>query len=261
MAVASALGENRPNRPARQIHADAGPRPSASRTRPVETSRKGEILAEVRRRIVRSSPNLGDTTTGRPFDTRIQIPYGEAGTAATIKEMSRQAVLGSRDPLIRLLAYELMEGVKGRDHESVAKRFFYWLQDRGSGEKSGLKFINDPYRTEQVRAPWWAIFIEGAGDCNSGFSTSLAALLMAVGIPCFFRTVAADSSRPDSFSHVYTVALVRGREMPLDASVSFSSPGSEPTEITRKKDWRIHVFDEDDAGRGGLMGWLRRLAA
>lgn len=195
----------------------------------------------------------------RPFDTRIQIPYGDAGTAATIKEMARQAVLGSRDPIIRLIARDLSEGIPGRNHDAIARRFFYWLQDRGSGEKSGLKFINDPYRTEQVRAPWWAILIEGAGDCNSGFSTSIAALLMAVGIPCFFRTVAADAGRPDSFSHVYTVALVRGRELPLDASVSFSSPGSEPTEVYRKKDWRIHVFDEDDAG--GFMGWLRRLAA
>lgn len=174
--------------------------------------------------------------------------------------MARQAVLGSRDPVIRLLAKELIDGIPGRDHGAVARRFFYWLQDGGSGERSGLKFLNDPYRTEQVRAPWWAIFVEGSGDCNSGFATSIAALLMSVGIPCFFRTVAADSSRPRSFSHVYTVALVRGRELPLDASVSFSSPGSEPTEISRKKDWHIHVFDEDDTG-GGLMGWLRRLAA
>lgn len=256
-AINSALGAVQPNRPVR--------RPSTSTrvagSSPVTTSRE-DTLVGVRRKLYEVSTGLG-SLSGRPFDTRIQIPHGEAGTAATIKEMSRQAVLGSRDPIIRLLAYELIDGIRGRDHEAVAKRFFYWLQDHGSGEKSGLKFINDPYRTEQVRAPWWAIFIEGAGDCNSGFSTSLAALLMSVGIPCFFRTVAADSSRPDSFSHVYTVALVRGRELPLDASVSFSSPGSEPSEITRKKDWRINVFDEDDrnSSGGGFMGWLRRLAA
>jgi hypothetical protein len=174
--------------------------------------------------------------------------------------MSQQAVYGSRDPLVRLLTYEVIRGVPGRDHEAVAKRLFYWLQDLGSGEQSGLKFLNDPFRTEQVRAAWWALFVEGAGDCNSGFSTSLAAMLMSVGIPCFFRTVAADSSRPGSFSHVYTVAVVRGRELPLDASVSFSRPGSEPTEITLKKDWSIDFFDEDDLGRSGLArlgDWLR----
>ena len=237
---------------------------------PYVGSREAAVLSDIRRKLfgiaARPVGNVGlagENAGGlpaRPFDTRIQIPYGDDGTAATIREMSRQAVLGSRDPIVRLLAKEIIEGIPGRDHAAVARRFFYWLQDGGSGEKSGLKFINDPFRTEQVRAPWWAILVEGAGDCNSGFSTSLAALLMSVGIPCVFRTVAADSGRPESFSHVYTVALIRGREMPLDASVSFSSPGSEPTEISRKKDWKIQVFDENDGG-GSFMGWLRKLAA
>ncbi len=207
---------------------------------------------------------LGDTNTivnsGRPFDTRLRIPNGVKGTEATIKEMGRLAVKGSRDPIIRLTAYELLSGVRGRDHRAAAERFFYWLQDHGSGEKSGLKFINDPHRTEQVRAPWWAIWIEGAGDCNSGFATSIAALLLSVGIPCFFRTVAADASRPNSFSHVYTVAIVRGQELALDASVEFSRPGSEPTHITRMKDWEIDIHTEHD-GSDGFLGWLRRLAA
>lgn len=209
---------------------------------------------------------LGDLSS-RPFDTRIQIPFGDAGTAATIKEMARQAVLGSRDPIVRLMAFEMMSGIPGRDHGDVAVRFFNYLQDRlGGGEKTGVKFINDAYRTEQVRAPWWTLLLEG-GDCNSGFSTTLAALLMSVGIPCFFRTVAADPSRPESFSHVYTVAIIRGRELPLDASVQFSTPGSEPAQISRKKDWQIRVFDEDDQKRadGGPRTWigtlLSRLAA
>lgn len=198
------------------------------------------------------------------FDRRIAIPYGDGGTAATIVEMADQAVLGSRDPIVRLLTKEILSippGVPGRDHRRVAERLFHWLQDNGSGEKSGVKFINDAYRTEQVRAPWWALVVEGAGDCNSAFATSLAAMLMSVGIPCFFRTVAADRSRPRGFSHVYTVAVVRGRELALDPSVGFSTPGSEPSEITRKKDWPIRVFDEDDNGGLGLVGWIRRLVA
>lgn len=252
------MGERRPSRPVSRLRAGRRAGNDLRRRSPNE-SRRSEILDRICERLVDADPGLGDVSP-RPFDTRIQIPYGDAGTAATIAEMSRQAVLGSRDPIVRLLAKEIMRGIPGRDHEAVAKRFFYWLQDEGSGEKSGLKFINDPYRTEQVRAPWWAMLIEGAGDCNSGFSTSIAALLMSVGIPCFFRTVAADARRPDSFSHVYTVAVIHGKELPLDASVSFSYPGSEPTEITKKRDWRINVFDEDD-GVGGFMGWIRRLVA
>lgn len=210
-------------------------------------------------------PNVrGSSTRAGSGDIQMWIPYGEDGTAATIAEMSRIAVHSSRDPVVRLLTYEVIKGIPGRNHKQIAERLFYWLQDHGSGERSGIKFINDGFQTEQVRAPWWSIFIEGAGDCNSGFSTALAAMLMSVGIPAFFRTVAADARRPKSFSHVYTVAIVNGKELPLDPSVGFSSPSSEPTEITRKKDWKINIFSVDDLANNRkplarLGSWLSGL--
>lgn len=185
----------------------------------------------------------------RPFDTRIAIRPGDEGTEDTIKEMARQAVLGSRDLIVRLMARDILEGIPGRDHESIAKRVFYWMQDRGSGEKSGVKFHNDAWRTEQVRAPWLALTVSGDGDCNSAFATTTCALLLSVGVPCFFRTVAADPERKDSFSHVYAVASVRGRDLALDSSVPFSEPGSEPQVVFKKRDWKIPMFTQDDWGR------------
>jgi hypothetical protein len=185
----------------------------------------------------------------RPFDDRISIRHGEEGTEDTIKEMARHAVLGSRDLIVRLIARDILEGIGGRDHEAIARRFFHWLQDRGSGERSGLKFQNDPWRTEQVRAPWYCLAVEGAGDCNSGHSTAMCALLMSVGVPCFFRTVKADPARKDQYSHVYSVAMIRGRPLALDTSVPFSSPGSEPSGIFGLRDWKIPVHVEDDWGR------------
>lgn len=201
-----------------------------------------------------SSPVLAPART---FDRRIYIPWGVDGTAATIDAMGQQAVLGSRDLIVRLITRDVIEGIPGRDHDKIARRIFSWLQDQGSGERSGVKFINDPHRTEQVRAPWWTLCVEGSGDCNSAFATASAAMLLSVGVPCFFRTVATDASRPMSFSHVYTVAQVRGRELPLDSSVSFSAPGSEPKYMTRIRDWPIVFFDEDD-GSGGFFARLRR---
>ena len=173
--------------------------------------------------------------------------------------MSRLAIDGSRDPLVRLMAIDILDGVQGRDHDAVARRFFSWMQDQGSGERSGVKFVNDPFRTEQVRCPWWTLVVEGCGDCNSAFATTVAALLLSVGVPCFFRTVAADPGRPSSFSHVYTVANIRGVELPLDSSVAFSMPGSEPTQITRQKDWPIRHYEEDDLhrGAGSLLSWIK----
>lgn len=228
-------------------------RTSQDRNRIAAGTGPGAIELGLRNKI---SSLMAETCSTSPFDRRIWIPYGDGGTAATIDLMARQATLGSRDILVRLMAVEIMNGVPGRNHKEVAERFFSWLQDNGSGERSGVKFINDPYRTEQVRLPWWTLTVEGAGDCNSAFATTIAALLLSVGIPCFFRTVAADSRRPDSFSHVYTCAVVNGRELPLDPSVPFSRTGSEPTEIYKKRDWPIDIFDQADR-KPGLFGWLR----
>lgn len=184
----------------------------------------------------------------RLFDRRIAIPSGEAGTAATIAEMERLAVKGGRDVAVRLMALDIIEGIPARDHRKVAERIFQWLQDNGSGEKSGVKFVNDPFRVETVQDPWITLFVTGCGDCNSAHSTTSAALLLSVGIPCMFRTVKADPRRPDSYSHVYTVALVRGEPVAMDTSVPFSTFGSEPKTITGKRDWPIRVekFVEDD---------------
>lgn len=222
------------------------------------TTTNDAALDQVRRRL--SALRARSQGAGRPFDTRIQLAgSGDEITAGTIQEMSRLAIDGSRDPLVRLMAIDILDGVQGRDHDAVARRFFSWMQDQGSGERSGVKFVNDPFRTEQVRCPWWTLVVEGCGDCNSAFATTVAALLLSVGVPCFFRTVAADPGRPSSFSHVYTVANIRGVELPLDSSVAFSMPGSEPTQITRQKDWPIRHYEEDDLhrGAGSLLSWIK----
>jgi len=187
----------------------------------------------------------------RPFDRRIAIRTGDLGTADTIHQMSRLAIKGSRDIPVRLLALNIIKGVPGRDHGAVARRIFQWMQDKGSGERSGVKFVNDPFRTETIQEPWYTLFVSGAGDCNSAHSTTTAALLMSVGVPAYFRTVRVDPQRPHLFSHVYAVADIRGKPLAMDTSVPFSEPGSEPEAIFGVKDWLVHVFDEDDfSGQG-----------
>jgi hypothetical protein len=89
------------------------------------------------------------------------------------------------------------------------------------------------------------------GDCDD-FSSYLAALLEACGVPCSFCTVAADGNAPYQFSHVYVVAYpevdgVRVR-MPLDASHG-TMPGWEAEQVvsvSRKQEWSV----------GGAVGWL-----
>jgi hypothetical protein len=182
---------------------------------------------------------------GRAFDRRVKIASGDWGTGETIREMARLAAMGARDPIIKLKAIDILEGIKGRDQEGIARRFFDWMQDRGSGEKSGVKFTNDAWHVEQVWAPWMTLTVSGSSDCDD-FSTTMCALLLSVGVPCFFRTVKVNPQQPDLFSHVYAVALLKGKKLALDASVPFTRPGQEPKTKFGVRDWAIETPEEDD---------------
>lgn len=187
-----------------------------------------------------------NTTKSRPFDRRKRIRSGAFGTKETVAEMVRLSTKGARDLVVKLLVVDALEGVKGRDHEAVCRRIFDWVQDGGSGERSGLKFLNDAWQVEQVWEPWIVLCVGGAADCDD-HATATSAFCMSVGVPCFIRTVKVNPDRPDLFSHVYAVAVLRdGRELPLDTSVPHAKPGTEPKTKFGTRDWPIAVPEEDD---------------
>lgn len=76
----------------------------------------------------------------------------------------------------------------------------------------------------------------GVEDCD-GWNMLGACLLTLSNIPCSLATIAADSERPREFSHVYTVAYVDGKRIPLDFShgphIGWEAPHS------RIKEWQI----------------------
>lgn len=56
------------------------------------------------------------------------------------------------------------------------------------------------------------------GDCDD-FSMLACSMLMACGIKCDFKTIAADENLPEQFTHVYCqVTTSDGRKIPFDAS-------------------------------------------
>jgi hypothetical protein len=78
-----------------------------------------------------------------------------------------------------------------------------------------------------------------AGDCDD-FSMWAASLLLALGIPCAFVTVAADSREPDRYSHVYVAAYPPGRgRIALDTSHG-PFPGWEVgNRFGKRKEWPL----------------------
>jgi hypothetical protein len=75
------------------------------------------------------------------------------------------------------------------------------------------------------------------GDCDD-YVTYGAALLIALGVPVSFCTVAADARVPEQYTHVYLVAYPAGVRTPLDLSHG-QHIGWEVPNAYRKQEWPV----------------------
>jgi hypothetical protein len=77
------------------------------------------------------------------------------------------------------------------------------------------------------------------GDCDD-FSMYVAALLLALGIPCNFVTIAGDESAPHIFTHVYVAAYpVEGERIVVDASHGSYCGWEARKPGGRKQEWPV----------------------
>lgn len=151
---------------------------------------------------------------------------------------AQQALMGNAGDSLPARAWQHVKGVID----------FHRDEELGSG-LSGL--IGDDAAADTVefiiRPRDMMTFVENGqacGDCDD-FSMYLACLLESVGIPCAFVTVAADSSAPDQYSHVYVRAYPPGEEpIALDASHG-DFPGWEvPNMFGKRREWPVQGGEE-----------------
>ncbi|MFQ3578557.1 MAG: hypothetical protein SNJ71_00270 [Bacteroidales bacterium] len=80
-----------------------------------------------------------------------------------------------------------------------------------------MQYENDKPGTEELRTParsWYDAQVTGKGiDCDD-FSIFVASLLVCAGIDYKFRIVKYNNK--PNFQHIYCVALINGREVPID---------------------------------------------
>lgn len=150
--------------------------------------------------------------------TRGQLAGGDRGTGQTLGIMRRLAHSGSREVEVRVAAVEALRraGVAPHDHAGEVSALFEFVRD-------GIHFVNDIAGVETLQGPRATLEI-GAGDCDDK-ATLLSGLLRAIGIPTSFRVVAANRRAPSRFSHVYVVAHLPGRDIPLDPTYQRTPPG------------------------------------
>jgi hypothetical protein len=171
----------------------------------------------------------------------------EAFTAQTIERMSQYAAAAARSPMIRQAA--LMAASGHTSQASQAGGIWKWIRDRvrfRTDEETARPIAADPENTEVLIPPEHLLrMAQPSGDCDD-FSMLAASMLLALGIPASFRTVAADPAT-DRYSHVYVIAHTAEGTLPLDCSHG-RFPGWEVRALGKARDWRI----EEQMGLGAI---------
>lgn len=155
---------------------------------------------------------------------------GDTGIAQTIAQMRSLVDAALRDSSIIRLATDIVRNVQAFDDPAEAQAIYQWVLQN-------IRFTKDPVGKEKLYPPAELLQIR-AGDCDD-IAMIMATLLMAVGYPARFITVAANPTDPRQFSHVYTEAEVAGQWIPMDAAHANASFGVGPSQIYRKRAWSL----------------------
>lgn len=143
--------------------------------------------------------------------TRGTLPAGDLGTRKTLDVMRRLALEGSRDLEVREAAIDIVRRarIRGHDHLGELGALFRFVRDE-------VRFTDDVLGVETLQGPRASLHYM-AGDCDDR-AVLLASLARSIGIPANlrFRAIGVDPRRPQRFSHVYVVANLGGRMIPLD---------------------------------------------
>lgn len=198
------------------------------------------------------------------------IPVGDdtdSLTADTVRAMCGYIKAGIADELVQWWAHTAVSRYSRGNREGMPACWaVYWLVKHAivfkrdeprlfqTGDSGAMDMLIAPAELCRMQQP--------TEDCD-GFTMLVCALLGCLGIPALIVTVAADPSDPSRWSHVFPVALVAGRSMPLDASHG-NAPG---WMVPREHIFRWQAWDLDGnkvelaippRHATGLHGYTRR---
>lgn len=161
----------------------------------------------------------------------VPLLSGDAGVEQTINEMRGLVDEALRDASVNRLARDIVRSVPAFDDVAEAEALYNWV-------RANIRFTKDPVNKETLYPPAELLKIR-SGDCDD-ISMVMATLLMAVGYPARFVTVAATPNSPEQFSHVYVEGEVpagSGQWIPMDPARYDSQFGIAPPVVTRARWW------------------------
>lgn len=147
---------------------------------------------------------------------------GDRGTRETLTLMQQLARDGAKQLLVREAAINAVRSAGAPEHNPPAQlaALHAFVRDR-------VMFIGDIAGVETVQSAVYTLKTM-AGDCDDR-AVLLAAMARSIGVPAElkFRVIAANPKHPGSFSHVYVVAKIAGRQLALDPTFHDNAPGYE----------------------------------
>lgn len=149
------------------------------------------------------------------------LPPGDAGIHKTLGMMRQLALEGSKDLPVFEAARQIIRNVPGHQPGRELDALFRFVRDR-------VRFTRDIAGIETLQSPRYTLRTL-SGDCDDR-ATLLVALARSIGIEANlrFRVAATNPVRPRSFSHVYVVARINGRDVALDPTYPANRMGFAP---------------------------------
>lgn len=182
-------------------------------------------------------PPSGDELRRAADQARVRvIANGYDGTRAILRDMSRLTLAALEDERIHQLARQITMSCAPRAGLCELERIFTWMQ-------ASFRYTRLPWHPaglQRVQAPAYTLLDAPTrtGECAS-LSCALAALCMAMGLECRFRSAGSDPTDPRFFEHVYVLVHVPDHGWVL-ADPSYPEPlGWEHAEAHVVEDWEI----------------------
>lgn len=183
---------------------------------------------------------------------QVETNDDEQMTAQTICAMAQYAREDSQSPIVREAASQAADAADSSMPADVAAAVWAWIRRRVRFQLDSITaapVTNTPDDAELLIRPVDILTMpQPVGDCDDQ-AMLCASMLRALGIDSSFKTVAAEPTAPNLYSHVYTIAHTPEGDLALDCSHG-PHAGWEVTPAGKTKTWRL-----EEMPRLGAIDW------
>jgi hypothetical protein len=183
-----------------------------------------------------------DGATAEQIEKRSPAESDNDLTTDTVSHMVKYAREDAQRRALQIAAQDVRTLSEGSSHRALAAGVHYFLRTRVryDADSKLAAAIGAPLDSEILIRPADLLMMKDPrGDCDE-FASSAAALLLALDVPVFIKTVKCNPLARHVWSHVYVVARMEdGTLLPLDCSHG-PYPGWETSPIFHSKLWPVH---------------------